>query len=105
MNLAISLGLYRQGFLTGVQRGSVSGPDEVYTPTTPENIATRRLWLGIKYRDASPVLRSMSVISKPSRKIWMGVPELQELVDGRKGKEMVAGLLPGEICFAAIKLF
>ncbi len=29
----------------------------------------------------------------------MGVPELQELVDGRKGKEMVAGLLPGEICF------
>lgn len=75
------------------------GPDEAYTPTTPDNVATRRLWLGLKYRDAEPVLRNMHIISKPSRKIWMGSSELQELVHGRMGKEMVKGLVPGEICF------
>ena len=99
MNLAVAVGLYRQGLLSSVQRGSTDGPDEVYTPTTPSNVSTRRLWLGLKYRDASPVLSNMHVISKPSRKIWMSVSELKELVDGRKGKEMIRGLVPGEVCF------
>lgn len=99
MNLSIALGLYRQGFLSSVQRGSLAGPDEVYTPTTPSNVSSRRIWLGLKYRDASPVLSNMHVISKPSRKVWMSVPELQAMVEGRKGREMIKGLVPGEICF------
>ncbi|CCG80910.1 37S ribosomal protein subunit S8,mitochondrial [Taphrina deformans PYCC 5710] len=99
MNLSIVLGLYRQGFLSSVQRGSINGPDVEYTPTTPENISTRRIWLGLKYRDASPVLSNMHVISKPSRKIWMSVSELKQLVNGQKGREMIKGLVPGEICF------
>lgn len=99
MNLSIALGLYRQGFLSSVQRGSLTGPDEVYTPTTPSNVSSRRIWLGLKYRDASPVLSNMHVISKPSRKVWMSVPELQAMVEGRKGREMIKGLVPGEICF------
>lgn len=99
MNLSIALGLYRQGFLSSVQRGSLNGPDEIYTPTTPSNVSSRRIWLGLKYRDASPVLSNMHVISKPSRKVWMSVPELQAMVEGRKGREMIKGLVPGEICF------
>ena len=98
MNLAIAIGMYREGFLSSVQRGSLEGPDEAYTPTTPANVSTRRLWLGLKYRDAAPVLSNMHVISKPSRKIWMSVSELQELVQGKKGREMIRGLVPGEIC-------
>lgn len=99
MNLSVALGLYRQGFLSSVQRGSIDGPDEVYTPTTPANISTRRLWLGLKYHEASPVLSNMHVVSKPSRKIWMSVSELKLLVEGKKGREMIKGLVPGEICF------
>lgn len=99
MNLSVALGLYLQGFLSSVQRGSIDGPDEVYTPTTPANISTRRLWLGLKYHEASPVLSNMHVVSKPSRKIWMSVSELKLLVEGKKGREMIKGLVPGEICF------
>lgn len=99
MNLSIALALYKQGFLSSVQRGSTNGPDSEYTPTTPANVSTRRIWLGLKYRDASPVLSNMHVISKPSRKVWMSVSKLKELVDGRKGREMIKGLVPGEICF------
>lgn len=99
MNLAVALGLYREGLLSSVQRGDLQGPDAVYTPTTPENVSTRRLWLGLKYRDARPVLSQCHVVSRPSRKIWMSVSELKELAAGRKGKEMVRGLLPGEVCF------
>lgn len=99
MNLSIALGLYRQGFLSNVQRGSIDGPDEVYTPTTPSNVSTRRIWLGLKYRDARPVLSNMHVISKPSRKVWMSVKELKEMVNGKRGREMIKPLVPGEICF------
>lgn len=99
MNLSIALALYRQGFLSSVQRGSVDGIDEKFTPITTSNISTRRLWLGLKYRDASPVLSKAHVVSKPSRKIWMDVKELKQLVEGKKGREMIRGLGPGEICF------
>lgn len=99
MNLSIALGLYRQGFLSSVQRGSIDGVDKTFTPITTSNISTRRLWLGLKYRDASPVLSNVHVISKPSRKVWMSVHELQLLVEGKKGREMIRGLVPGEICF------
>ncbi|BFZ56922.1 hypothetical protein PYCC9005_003972 [Savitreella phatthalungensis] len=88
MNLAVAIGLYKQGLLSSVQRGDLKGPDEVYTATTPENIATRRIWLGLKYRDARPVLNKCHVVSKPSRRIWMSVMELEELAAGKKGKEM-----------------
>lgn len=99
MNLAIVLGLYNQGFFSSVQRGSITGPDETYTPTTNANIATRRIWVGLKFRDAQPVLSNMHIVSRPSRKIWMSVSELRDMAEGRKGREMINGLVPGEVCF------
>lgn len=99
MNLQIALGLYNQGFLTSVQRGSIQGPDTTFTPITNQNVATRRLWIGLKFRNAQPVLQQMHVVSKPSRKIYMDTKELKLMISGRKGPEMINGLQLGEVCF------
>ncbi|CAO3683721.1 unnamed protein product [Umbelopsis vinacea] len=55
--------------------GDHVAPDATYTPTTPANIATRRLWLTLKYKDNKPALNSLSVISKPSKKVTFTVNE------------------------------
>ena len=58
---------------------------------TQENVATRRLWVGLKYWNNEPVLRGMNMVSKPTRRVWMGVPELMELTRGNQ-KGYVKGL-------------
>ncbi|RHZ66988.1 hypothetical protein Glove_303g101 [Diversispora epigaea] len=96
MNLAISLILYHQGFISGVQRGDVQRPDAIFTPTTPQNITRRRLWLDLKYRDNEPVLKYMSCVSKGSKRIYMNVDELQLWASGQRAK-FVKPIQPGEI--------
>ncbi|KAF9178810.1 hypothetical protein BGZ51_007456 [Haplosporangium sp. Z 767] len=96
MNLAISNVLYKEGFIAGVSRGDHVQPDTTYVPTTPDNIATRRLWLELKYNNDEPVLKKMSAISKPSKKIIMKVDELQNLAAGNRS-QFIKGLQPGEI--------
>ncbi|KAG5366194.1 37S ribosomal protein S8 [Yarrowia sp. B02] len=86
LNLQIALGLYREGFLCGVQRGDIYGPDAVYTETTPENVASRRLWLELKYRQNQPVLSNMKMVSKPSRRMILSTEDLRQLQLGRKVK-------------------
>jgi small subunit ribosomal protein S8 len=96
--LSIMLGLQAQGFISSVTRGNVLRRDPVFTPTTQENISTRRLWLGLKYFDNEPVLSRMSLVSKPKQRIWMGVAGLEDLAAGRK-HDYVEGLQPGEVMF------
>jgi ribosomal protein S8 len=96
MNLAISNILYKEGFLSGVTRGDHVEPDTTFTPTTPDNVATRRLWLELKYYKDEPVLRKMSAVSKPSKKVIMKVEELQSLASGNRA-QFIKGLQPGEI--------
>ncbi|KAJ1970563.1 hypothetical protein H4R34_006023, partial [Dimargaris verticillata] len=67
-----------------------------YVPTLPDNVATRRLWLKLKYRDDTPTLREMACISKPSRKITFNFGDLQRLASGRP-VSIVKPLRPGEI--------
>lgn len=86
LNLQIALGLYREGFLSGVQRGDIYGPDAVYTETTPENVASRRLWLELKYRKNQPVLKNLKLVSKPSRRMVLSTEELRQLQLGNKVK-------------------
>ncbi|CAG8434791.1 11749_t:CDS:1 [Ambispora gerdemannii] len=100
MNLAISQVLYNEGFISSVTRGNHIQPDTTYTPTTPENIATRRLWLDLKYRDNKPVLTKMRVVSKGSRKVWMNLGEFASLCRGRRAK-FIAPLQPGEIAIVS----
>lgn len=58
---------------------------------TKANVASRRLWVGLKYWNNEPVLRGMKMVSKPTRRVWMGVPELLELTKGNQ-KGYVKGL-------------
>lgn len=96
LNLAISNVLYKEGFISGVSRGNHVQPDVEYVATTPDNIATRRLWLELKYNNDEPVLKSMSAVSKPSKKVVMKASELQNLAAGNRS-QFIKGLQPGEI--------
>lgn len=51
---------------------------------TQSNISTRRLWVGLKYHNHRPVLSRLSMISKPTRRYWMGVADLEGLRLGEK---------------------
>ncbi|KAI8643511.1 30S ribosomal protein S8 [Parasitella parasitica] len=96
MNLAVSNILYKEGFLSSVTRGNHIGPDQTYTPTTNENVATRRLWLNLKYKENSAVLSQLSLISRPSKKVYFTVNELKNVASGRRA-QFIKPLQPGEI--------
>lgn len=98
LHLQIALGLYKEGFLGSVQRGDLSGPDKVFTPTTFDNISTRRLWLSMKYRNFKPVLHRIHLVSHPSRKVVASHADLIKLCTGKPlGK--VQPLALGEVMF------
>lgn len=84
LHLGIALALQDHGFISSVTRGDTAGPDAEETPTTQENIATRRLWISLKYHDNEPVLSQMKLVSKPKKRIHMGIQGLQQLVAGKQ---------------------
>ncbi|GAA5805433.1 30S ribosomal protein S8 [Helicostylum pulchrum] len=96
MNLAVSNILYKEGFLSSVTRGNNIAPDQAYTPTTNENVATRRLWLSLKYKENNPALSTLSLVSKPSKKVHFTVNELKNVASGRRA-QFIKPLQPGEI--------
>ena len=51
---------------------------------TRENISSRRLWIGLKYWNQRPVLEKMSLVSKPTRRVWIDVPGMERLIKGEK---------------------
>lgn len=96
MNLAIANILYHEGFISSVARGNHEGLDEKFTLTTSDNVATRRLWLTLKYKDGKPVLNKMSCVSKPSKRIILPVADLKRLTSDKQA-QFVDPLQPGEI--------
>lgn len=58
---------------------------------TQSNVATRRLWIGLKYYRNEPVLHKMRVVSKPTRRVWMNVEQLEKLCLG-VSNEYVRGM-------------
>ena len=98
LSLALMLSLQDQGFISSVTRGSIAGPDAEYVPTTQENVASRRLWLGLKYYDNQPVLTTMKLVSKPTQRIHLGSEDLKHIAQGTK-TSYVEGLQPGEALF------
>lgn len=102
LHLQIALGLHKEGFISTLQRGSTAGPDITPVEVTPDNIATRRLWLGMKYRQGKPVLSKFQLISKPNRRVYANADELKEFASGQRFR-FVKPLMPGEIVFVRPK--
>ncbi|CCK68185.1 mitochondrial 37S ribosomal protein uS8m MRPS8 KNAG_0A05190 [Huiozyma naganishii CBS 8797] len=96
LQLQFAYNLYKQGFLSSLQKGSTKGPDKEYVEVTPDNIATRRLWIGLKYRDNRPVLSKCQLISKPSVRIHLNSEEMKKLYLGTTIRN-VKPLQPGEL--------
>jgi len=103
-NLNLALALHRAGFISSVTRAGPAPPpvDQLLTyeeePVTTANVATRRLWLGLKYWNNEPVMRRVRPVSKPSRLVALQVPALERISRGRDA-ENIKGLELGECLF------
>jgi ribosomal protein S8 len=67
----------------------------------PENPAQRRIWLGMKYWNNEPVLSEMGLISKPTRRIKMGVQDIAKIARGRRAGYVQGLTRPGECLFVS----
>jgi ribosomal protein S8 len=70
-------------------------------PVTQANIATRRLWLGLKYWQSDPVLGKITAVSKPKRRITMDLPALRRVIRGSRSGTVDGLRSPGECLFLA----
>lgn len=116
-NLAFAVALHRAGLINGIVRGgpypppmssmgAVSRPEAGHVfdvePVTHANVASRRLWLGLKYWKDEPVLRSLTPLSKPSRLVTVSADQLKLTVVGKDSRWRrigVKGLSMGELMF------
>ncbi|KAF3922535.1 hypothetical protein ABW21_db0203057 [Orbilia brochopaga] len=98
LHLALSVGLLKAGFISSVTSGDHSRPDAEYTAPTQSTIATKRLWLGLKYYENEPVMRKVRLLSKPTQRIWLGYKDLRTIGNGRDAG-YVKGLQMGECIF------
>lgn len=98
LHLQVARGLYKEGFISLIQKGSTNGPDVTPINITPDNISSRRLWLGLKYRQNHPVIRDISLISKPGRKVNLTREEIKALASGLPVR-FIKPLQPAESIF------
>jgi len=83
-NLGILSILLRTGFISSLTRGTIDGPSPEAFHTAGE--AQKRIWAQLKYREDRPVLGSMSLISKPSRRVFMDTSEIRRICSGRRAQ-------------------
>jgi small subunit ribosomal protein S8 len=105
-NLRLALALHRSGFISSVTRaGPTPPPPEALLtfeqePVTSANVASRRLWLGLKYWDNEPVMKRLQGVSKPSRLIHADIEKLGRIARGFPSGYM-KGLTLGECMFVS----
>ncbi|KAL8773247.1 MAG: hypothetical protein Q9209_001925 [Squamulea sp. 1 TL-2023] len=97
----LMLQLQRSGYVSSVTVGGPTPPppsslNPILDPADPEyqsdsnnesiitqaNISSRRLWVGLKYWNNEPVLQKIGLVSKPTRRVWMGFREIEALARG-----------------------
>ncbi|KAJ7100261.1 ribosomal protein S8 [Mycena belliarum] len=93
-NLGVMSILLRNGFVSNLSRGTIA--EQSPAAFLAVNAAQQRIWADLKYRDDLPVLQSMELISKPSKKIFMELAEIRRLCTGRRAQN-VRPLGMGEI--------
>lgn len=100
-SMRLATALHRAGFLSSVYRAGPHPPSEEdmlgrpMEPVTTANVASRRLWLGLKYWDSKPVLGACRALSTPSRRVTVRPEELARLVRGFPTKLEAAGVVQG----------
>jgi ribosomal protein S8 len=113
LHLRLTLALLNAGFLSTVVRGGPTPPpphlllnhpssnneSAEIERVTQENVASRRLWLGLKYWNSEPVLESMQMVSKPTRRIWMDTEGIAKLTLGKTSGYVKGLTRPGECLF------
>jgi small subunit ribosomal protein S8 len=105
-NLAFALALHRSGLISSVTRaGPTPPPPEELLTSTPEpvtsaNVATRRLWLGLKYVRDLPVMKNVKSVTKAKRPITLKLPGLRRVARGFESGH-VEGLKMGECMFVS----
>jgi small subunit ribosomal protein S8 len=115
-NLRLALALHRAGFLSSVARGGPHPPapeslligaeaqnaaeKEAMAAVTPANVATRRLWVGLKYWNGEPVMRRLEAVSRPSRLVTSSLTDLGRIARGFPAG-YVKGLNLGECLFVS----
>lgn len=99
-NLGILSILLRTGFVSCLTRGTIDGPFPEAFHTAGE--AEKRIWAELKYREDRPVLSSMSLVSKPSRRVFMDISEIRRICSGRRA-QTIKPLGLGEIAVVKTK--
>ncbi len=108
-NLKLALALHRAGLISSVTRGGPTPPDPATLltaepePVTTANVATRRLWLGLKYWNNKPVLNRLEPVSKPSRLVTAKLGDLERVSRGFDVRKL-KGLELGETMFVSTDL-
>ncbi|KXJ89546.1 ribosomal protein S8 [Microdochium bolleyi] len=88
-NLKIALALHKLGFLSFVARGGIHPPDPARLsshtpePLTTANVAQQRLWLGLKYLNNEPVMKTLRPISTPKRIVSADLRTLERVSRGQ----------------------
>jgi ribosomal protein S8 len=115
LHLKLAIALQNSGFISTVVRGGKTPPPAHNLLSHPSsntegaeiesvtrtNVASRRLWLGMKYWNSEPVLEKMSLISKPTRRIWMDTEGLKKLILGRDSGYVKGMTRPGECVYVS----
>lgn len=105
----VMLALQTSGFLSTVIRGGPDPPKlisptslepaEPPEPVTQANVASRRLWLGLKYYNNEPVLSRLTMVSKPTKRVYMDAEGLGKLIRGRRAGYVLGLSTPGECLY------
>lgn len=107
LHLKLAIQLQNSGFISSVVRAGQKPPQPHQLLSHPFStsqqqsidVAKARLWLGMKYWNSQPVLEKMEMISKPTRRIWMDVEGLRDLVLGKRHGYVDGLTRPGECMF------
>ncbi|KAE8353977.1 ribosomal protein S8 [Aspergillus coremiiformis] len=96
LHLQLCHALQHSGYISSVVRGGPTPPPQhtlLDVPTandedkgvemlTQSNVASQRLWVGLKYWQSQPVLGKMVMVSKPTRRVTIRASELRNVILG-----------------------
>jgi ribosomal protein S8 len=93
-SLAITSVLLRHGLISNLTLGTPTqaSPSEFHSLPEP----SKRIWVGLKYRNGTPVLKRLSLVSKPSQRRIVSNKELGAILAGKRALN-VAGAGLGEV--------